>query len=134
MRPHPLILFITLTLLLCLPLIAPAQSLTIYSGRSKALVDPIIQKFEEETGITVRVRYGGTTQLAVALLEEGSRSPADLFWAQDAGALGAVNAENLFGDLPQNTLEIVPPQYRGQAGKWIATSGRARVLAYSTSR
>ncbi|MEX0778855.1 MAG: iron ABC transporter substrate-binding protein [Balneolales bacterium] len=120
--------------LLLLPLILPAQSITVYSGRSKALVEPIINQFEAETGIDVRVRYGGTTQLAVAILEEGNRSPADIFWAQDAGALGAINAEGLFDNLPQNTLTSVPSQYRGQNDKWIATSGRARVLAYSTSR
>ncbi|MEX0773720.1 MAG: iron ABC transporter substrate-binding protein [Balneolales bacterium] len=134
MRSQSIITFVAFTFFVCLPLVLPAQSLTIYSGRSKALVEPLIQRFEDETGITVRVRYGGTTQLAMALLEEGDRSPADLFWAQDAGALGAVNAENLFEDLPQSTLETLPPQYRGQDGKWIATSGRARVLAYSTSR
>lgn len=134
MRLQNLVTFTVLTFFLLLPLALSAQSLTIYSGRSKALVEPIINKFEAETGINVRVRYGGTTQLAVAILEEGDRSPADLFWAQDAGALGAITSENLFDNLPRQTLETVPPQYRGQGGNWIATSGRARVLAYSTSR
>ncbi|MEX0684380.1 MAG: iron ABC transporter substrate-binding protein [Balneolales bacterium] len=133
MRFHSLTSLLV-TLLIYLPLALTAQNLTIYSGRSKALVEPIINQFEAETGINVRVRYGGTTQLALAILEEGERSPADLFWAQDAGALGALTSENNFDNLPRNTLEKVSAQYRGQGGKWIATSGRARVLAYSTSR
>ncbi|MEX0684838.1 MAG: iron ABC transporter substrate-binding protein [Balneolales bacterium] len=120
--------------ILSIPHLLPAQSLTIYSGRSKALVDPLINQFESETGISVRVRYGGTTQLAVAILEEGSRSPADLFWAQDAGALGAVNAKGLFKSLPKGIVQVVSDQYRGNEDKWVATSGRARVLAYSTVR
>lgn len=111
-----------------------SDDLVVYSGRSKALVDPMIREFQEQTGISVNVRYGGTTQLAVALMEEGARSPADLFWAQDAGALGAVEKEGLLSALPDALLEPVPARFRNQSGTWLATSGRARVLAYSTTR
>ncbi len=111
-----------------------AQSLTIYSGRSKALVEPLIRKFEEEHGIRMNVRYGGSTQLAVALLEEGRRTPADVFWAQDAGALGAVHRNGMFEPLPEELLSLLPAQLHNSEGTWIATSGRARVMAYSTSR
>lgn len=113
---------------------AANESLTIYSGRSESLVAPLVQKFQEETGINVEVRYGGTAELAVLLIEEGDRSPADLFWAQDGGALGALSAEGLFAALPASTLSKVPAQYHSPAGDWIATSGRARVLAYSIPR
>ncbi len=113
---------------------AAAQSLTIYSGRSKALVEPLIKKFEQEHGIRMNVRYGGSTQLAVALLEEGRRTPADVFWAQDAGALGAVHRNGMFEKLPDGLLALLPRQLHNSDGTWIATSGRARVMAYSTVR
>ena len=111
-----------------------SDELVVYSGRSKALVEPLIREFEEQTGITVNVRYGGTTQLAVALMEEGDRSPADLFWAQDAGALGAVEKEELLAGLPDELVGTIPARFRNSSGTWVATSGRARVLAYSTTR
>jgi iron(III) transport system substrate-binding protein len=110
------------------------RELVVYSGRSKGLVHPIIKQFEKETGITVKVRYGNTAQLAVALLEEGEKSPADLFWAQDAGALGAVSKQGLFQTLPESTTSKVPDKFRNSEGMWIATSGRARVLAYAPER
>lgn len=113
--------------------VAQAQ-LTIYSGRSKALIDPLIQQFESETGINVRVRYGGTTQLAVAIMEEGERSPADIFWSQDAGALGAVHTEGMLIRLPESITGDFPEQFTNSAGSWVATSGRARVLAYNADR
>ncbi len=106
--------------------------LTLYSGRGETLIAPIIAAFTAETGINVNVRYGGTAELAILLQEEGDRSPADLFWAQDAAALGAV--ADMFMALPQETLDRVPAAYRDSEGRWIATSGRGRVLAYSTER
>ena len=111
-----------------------AETLTIYSGRSKSLVEPIIKQFEKETGIQVKANYGGTTQLAAALLTEGDKSPAALFWAQDAGALGAVSKKAMFEKLPETILTKVPSSFRDADGLWVATSGRARVLAYSPER
>jgi iron(III) transport system substrate-binding protein len=111
-----------------------AEELVLYSGRSKSLVEPIVQKFSEDTGVRVVVKYGNTAQLAVALLEEGERTPADVFWSQDAGALGAMVSAGLFAPLDEKLLEQVPAEYRGEGGLWVATSGRARTLAYSTVR
>ena len=67
-----------------------AGKLTIYSGRSSSLVDPIIQQFGQATGIEIAVKYANTAQLAATLLEEGDNTPADIFFAQDPGGLGAL--------------------------------------------
>ena len=69
---------------------ALAQPLTVYSGRNEAFVEPVVEAFTAETGLEVEVRYGDTAELAATILEEGPNSPADLFLAQDAGALGAL--------------------------------------------
>lgn len=108
--------------------------LVLYSGRSKSLVEPIIKSFEARTGIDVRIKYGNTAQLSLALAEEGKNSPADVFWSQDAGALGAVSKAGLFSVLPADIYEGFPEMFRQDSGQWVATSGRARVLAYSSKR
>ncbi|AFG38396.1 iron ABC transporter substrate-binding protein [Spirochaeta africana] len=113
---------------------AAENTLTLYSGRGESLVEPLVEQFREETGITVNVRYGGTSELAVLLAEEGSRTPADLFWAQDAGALGALAQEGRLAELPARYHASALPIYRSSTGRWVAGSGRARVLAYSPDR
>ena len=109
-------------------------SVTVYSGRNERLIGPLIEQFEADTGIDVRVRYGDTAALAATLLEEGGRTPADVFLAQDAGALGAVEDAGLFAPLSQDLLAQVDPAFRSAGDAWVGVSGRARVVVYSTER
>ena len=108
------------------------NTLTIYSGRSESLVGPIIEQFSEASGIDVAVKYGSTPEMAATLLEEGDRSPADLFFAQDPGGLGAV--EVMLAPLPDELLEQVPAWARSSQSTWVGISGRARVVVYNTER
>lgn len=110
---------------------AEAKTLTVYSGRSEELVGPLLSDFTKDTGIEVEVRYAGTAELAAQLLEEGDRSPADVFFSQDAGALGALDQAGLLAPLPTSTLDQVPATYRAESGTWVGTSARARVLLYN---
>ncbi|MDR5905388.1 iron ABC transporter substrate-binding protein [Franzmannia qiaohouensis] len=128
--------FIASATLLSTLLAAPlaAADLTLYSGRGESMVDPIIAQFEKSTGINVNVRYGDTAQLAVLLQEEGERSPADLYWSQDAGAMGAISQAGLLAELPDDIYEGLPSIYTSETGNWVAASGRARVFAYSPER
>jgi iron(III) transport system substrate-binding protein len=108
--------------------------LTVYSGRTEELVGPLLERFSDETGIKIRVRYGETAELAATILEEGDNSPADVFFAQDAGALGALDAEGRLAILDPAVLDLVPAGYRADNGAWVGISGRARVVVYNTDR
>lgn len=111
-----------------------SETLTIYSGREQSLVQPLLERFAEEEGVAIQVRYGDTAELAATLLEEGDSSPADVFYAQDAGSLGALNAAGMLQPLPRSVLDEVEPRWRAEDGDWVGFSGRARVVAYSTER
>src|SRR5688572_25215384 len=79
-----------------------SDSLTIYSGREEELVAPLFERFEQETGINVEVRYADSAELAATIAEEGGNSPADVFFAQDPGSLGSV--ESQLEELPEDVL------------------------------
>jgi iron(III) transport system substrate-binding protein len=113
---------------------ATAGSLVIYVGRSENLVGPLIEQFREQSGIDVQVRYGSTAELAAALLEEGANSPADVYYAQDPGGVGAVANAGLLAQLPEEILSQVKPEFRSPSGLWVGVSGRARVIVYNTDR
>ena len=107
------------------------ETLVVYSGRGEELVQPLIDQFEEETGIQVEVRYADSTELAATLLQEGDATEADVFFAQDPASLGSV--KDLLSELPAEILERVAPEFQDRDGKWVGASGRVRTFIYNTS-
>jgi iron(III) transport system substrate-binding protein len=107
-------------------------TLTVYSGREEELVAPLLEQFEQESGVDLEVRYGDSAELAATIAEEGENSPADVFFAQDPGSLGALEQEELLAELPDEILDRVPERFRDPDGRWTGTSGRVRVLAYNS--
>lgn len=105
--------------------------LVLYSGRSESLVAPVIAQFEEATGIDVQVKYGGTSEIAATIAEEGDNSPADVFWTQEPGALAAL--ADRYRPLPSDIVLAVPEWARASDGSWVGITGRARVIVYDAT-
>jgi len=112
----------------------PKQHLTIYSGRAESLVGDLIREFQDHTGIQVRVKYAGTGPLASLVIEEGRRSPADVFFAQDPGGLGVLAEAGRLTELPSQIQQRVAYEHRDPLGRWVGVTGRLRTIAYSTDR
>jgi iron(III) transport system substrate-binding protein len=105
---------------------------TVYSGREEELVAPLFEQYEEETGNELEVRYGDSAELAATILEEGDNTPADVFFSQDAGALGALEKDGRFSELGADVTAEVDKRYRSGDDRWVGVSGRARVIAYDS--
>ena len=116
-----------------LAVLAQDQSVTVYAGRSEALVEPIVTAFQKDTGIKVNVRYATDAALYATLQEEGTRTPADVFWANTSGALVTAAKSGLFTKLPAATLKR-PLEFVPKSGLWTPLSTRFRVLAYNPKK
>ncbi|WP_238845737.1 iron ABC transporter substrate-binding protein [Nostoc edaphicum] len=111
---------------------AQTKTLVIYSGREEKLIGPLIEKAKKDLNQDIQVRYGDTAELAIALLEEGKNSRTDLFFAQDAGALGTLEKKQVTLPIASKLLNKVDSRFRSAKGHWLGISGRARVIDYNT--
>jgi iron(III) transport system substrate-binding protein len=113
---------------------APAgdQVLTIYSGRTENLIQPLLDQFAEEAGVEVDVRYFDSADLALLIEQEGDRSPADVFISQSPGALGYLNDLDVLTELEPEVLDLVGEEFRAADGSWVGMSGRVRTLVYNS--
>ena len=107
------------------------EGITLYSGRIPAAIGGAVDIYEAQADRDVQVRFADTADLAATLVEEGDASPADVFFAQEPGAIGAVADAGLLVRLPDDILDLVPPRYRDPDGRWVGVTGRARVIAYN---
>lgn len=106
------------------------ESITVYSGRSEDLISPLLEQFSAETGIPIEVRYSDSASLAAQILEEGTNVQADVFFSQDAGALGALSEAGALKTLNTDITDLVDSKYRAVDNSWVGVSGRSRVLSY----
>ncbi|HXQ88832.1 MAG TPA: extracellular solute-binding protein [Solirubrobacterales bacterium] len=107
------------------------EGITLYSGRIPAAIGPAVDMYEAAADRDVQVRFAETADLAATLVEEGDASPADVFFAQEPGAIAAVAEAGLLAKLPKDILDLVPARYRDPEGRWVGVTGRARVIAYN---
>jgi iron(III) transport system substrate-binding protein len=125
---------VTLALLLALVPTACSRSrdaLTIYSGRTQNLIGPLLERFNDETGIAIDVKYGDSAELALLLAEEGDRTPADVFLSQSPGATGFLAGRGRLAPLEADVLGKVDRRFESRDGRWVGLSGRQRVLVYN---
>ena len=108
-----------------------AEGITVYSGRIPPLIGPAIDSYEARVDRNVEVRFGDSGALAATLLEESSNSPADVFFSQEAGSMGAIADAGLLEPLPRDILERVPARFRAADGAWVGVSARSRIIAYN---
>jgi ABC-type Fe3+ transport system, periplasmic component len=107
--------------------------LTIYlgGGEGGVYLDFLDRLEQIYPAFSPQVREAPGADTANTILSEGTASPADVFWAVDAGSIGAVTDAGLTTTLPGAITDQVPTHYHPDDA-WVATSGRARAIPYNT--
>ena len=123
-----------------LTLLAPAAyaadpvTLTLYNGQHKEVGDNLAAAFEAKTGIHVNVRKGSSNQLASQIMEEGDRSPADVFYAEESPPLNNLGEQGFLAKADDSTLQVLPKEYVAANGTWIGVTARTRVVAFNPKK
>lgn len=105
----------------------------IYSGRTESLIGPLLEDFAESTDRDVAVRYGQSSDLALLIDEEGDDTLADVFLAQNPGAVGFLDEAGRLRPLDEDLVALAgDTEEVADDRTWIGVSGRVRVLVYNT--
>lgn len=132
-RRH-LFVSIASALVLCQMLAAPASAqqttLVVYNAQHPSLTQGWVAAFTKETGIAVTLRNGNDTQLGNQIVQEGERTPADVFLTENSPSMVLVDNAGLLAPLSPETLAGVEPQFRPSHGRWTGVAARATIFVY----
>lgn len=125
---------LALTTLACSFSVSAAE-VNVYSARSEGLIKPALDRFSEETGITVNLISDSADALIRRIELEGTNSPADILLTVDVGRLHRAKEAGLFQAIDSAVLESrVPASYRDPDNAWFGLSLRSRVIVYANER
>jgi iron(III) transport system substrate-binding protein len=114
--------------------VASAAEVNLYTTREPGLIEPLIKRFTEQTGIKVNTVFLNTG-LAERVAAEGTSSPADVLMTVDIGNLTDLVKRGLVQPVRSEALEeAIPPALRDSDGNWFALSQRGRAILVSKDR
>jgi iron(III) transport system substrate-binding protein len=132
--PPALLAAASLLLAACGGSSSPAGTITLYNGQHEQTTAKLVAAFEKESGIKVAVRSADEATLGNQLVQEGSNSPADVFYSENTPVLEALASKRLLAPVEGSTLAAVPRTYDSARGEWVGVSARESVLVYDTAK
>ena len=104
----------------------------VYSARSEALIEPLLDIYSKENNVKVNLITGSADALLSRLQSEGDASPADVFITVDAGRLYRAKEAGVLQPFETDNLnKVVPEHLKDREGYWYGLSQRARVILYN---
>lgn len=105
------------------------NEVNLYSARKEALMQPLLQAFTRETGISVNLISSKADALLTRIENEGANSPADVLLTTDAGRLHRAKMAGIFSSVDSDLLnKTIPANYRDHDNQWFGLSVRARPI------
>jgi iron(III) transport system substrate-binding protein len=110
-----------------------APSITLYNGQHVQTTEALVAAFERQTGIQVNIRSDDEDVFANQIVQEGPRSPADVFFAENSPALEYLQERGLLAATDPGTLSQVPGRDSSPKGDWVGVTARVSVMIYNTT-
>jgi iron(III) transport system substrate-binding protein len=109
-------------------------TITLYNGQHIQTTDSLVAAFEKANPtIKVSVRSDDEDTFDAQIVQEGSRSPADVFYTENSPALEYLQQRGLLAHVNPATLSKTPSEYNSPQGDWVGVSARVSVLIYNPS-
>ncbi len=109
-----------------------AGGLVVYSGRSEALISPVLEAFRSKyPQVEIALKSGSNSELANALLEEQANPQADVFITTELFTVQALNNKGVFQPYRSPAATSLPPEFLGANDGWTGLTRRARVIMYN---
>ncbi|HEY1762893.1 MAG TPA: extracellular solute-binding protein [Acidimicrobiales bacterium] len=113
---------------------ASKVTITLYNGQHVQTTDALVSAFEKENpSINVAVRSDDEDTFDAEIVQEGSRSPADVIYTENSPALEYLQQRGLLARTDASTLAKTPAKYSSPEGDWVGVSARVSVLIYNPS-
>jgi iron(III) transport system substrate-binding protein len=93
-------------------------------------VQPLLDKFEEETGVTVNALHGDEAMVN-RIEEEANNVQADVFISNDVGGLEYLRQQELLEGFEPHNVDMIEEKYRAEDNSWIGLSARSRGFIYN---
>ena len=114
---------------------ANADEVVVYTSLDQVFSEPILQAFEEQSGIKVKAVYdveaSKTTGLVNRLIAESQNPRADVFWNSEVGRTLVLKEKGVLTPYVSPSAIDFPAQFKDQEGYWTGFAARARVLIYN---
>lgn len=130
----PSIAILGLAAILSSPGARAQSSVNIYSYREPPLIEPLLAKFKEATGIAPNVVFA-PTGLIERMQAEGRNSPVDVLLTNESSLLLQARDAGVTQAIKSPALEAaIPAALRDPEGHWFGLTQRARVIFASKDR
>ena len=110
------------------------DKLTIYSAQHENLTQAWAEKFKQDTGIDVQIRYGNDSSMGNQIVQEGDKSPADVFLTENSPAMTTVQDAGLLATVDDATVAQVGTPYVPSSRQWVGIAARSTVLVYNPGK
>jgi iron(III) transport system substrate-binding protein len=110
------------------------QTITLYNAQHEQTTDAMIAAFTKQTGIKVRVDDDDEDVLTAQIEQEGSRSPADVFYTENSNWLQQLADRGMLAPVDAATLSNIPAADSAADHDWVGVSARVSALVYNPSK